>query len=506
MTGQQGTILIVDDEAAIRSLLNKKLSGVGYQCQEAGNANQAMDELSKNAFDLVILDISMPGKSGVELLPEIKAVYPDTVVIMATAIADTSIVIRCMKQGAYDYLIKPFSLDEVVLNINAALLKRELELGDRNSHRLPEDTVASSSRVKVSVTGNKYAAELLKLMVDKGASDMHLMPSSPPVLRIDGTLVRQEDLPPNTAEGIEVILASITTPEQRDTFLKDLELDFVYGVPRLARFRANALRQMGTTSLAFRLVPNEVLSIDKLGLPQICREFVRKPRGLILVTGPTGSGKSTTLAAMVDYINETETRSIITIEAPIEFVHRNKRSIIVQRDLGKDTKSFSIALVHALRHDPDIIVIGEMRDMDTISVAITAAETGHLVLSTLHTTDAAQTIDRIIDVYPPAQQPQIRLQLSQVLEMVLSQALLSKAGGKGRVAAFEIMIANPAIRNLLREGKSYELPNVMQLNRASGMQTMDQSLAELVKKHLVTLEEAMTKSSHPEQLQRLLQY
>lgn len=338
--------------------------------------------------------------------------------------------------------------------------------------------------------------------MDKRASDLHLRALAPPILRIDGVLV-QQDLPPISAKEIEEILTSITKSEQMDIFQHDMELDFVYAVPGIARFRVNALMQKGTISLAFRLIPYEILSIDKLGLPQICKQLVLKPRGLILVTGPTGSGKSTTLAAMLDYLNENQSRNIITIEAPVEYVHGNKKSIVIQRDLGNDTKSFAAALVHSLRHDPDVVVLGEMRDLETIAVALTAAETGHLVLSTLHTSDAAQTIDRIIDVFPPAQQQQVRLQLSQVLQAVLSQTLLQRIGG-GRVAAFEIMIANSSIRNLIREGKTFQLPNAMQLGTKDGMQTFDQALADLGRKHIVREEEAMSKSSNTEQLSKIL--
>ncbi len=499
MTAKQESILIVDDEEPIRKLLNQKLSGEGYQCQEASNAEQTLYKLKSNSVGLVILDVKMPGKLGTELLPEIKASYPETAVIMATAVADARVAVQCMKQGAYDYLIKPFTLDEVALSVHAALRKRELELANKDFQRQTEGHGVEPIK---TAGGKAQADKLLKLTVDKSASDLHLRASSPPVLRIDGVLV-QQDLPPISAEEIEEILASITKPEQRDTFQKDMELDFVYGAPGIARFRVNALWQKGTISLAFRLVPFEVLSIDKLGLPQICKELVLKPRGLILVTGPTGSGKSTTLAAMLDYLNENQSRNIITIEAPIEYLHRNKKSIVIQRDLGYDTKSFATALVHSLRHDPDVIVLGEMRDLETIASAITAAETGHLVLSTLHTSDAAQTVDRIIDVFPSDQQQQIRLQLSQVVEAVLSQALLRRIGG-GRVAAFEIMVVTPAVRNLIREGKTFQLSNTIQLGAKDGMQTLDQALADLARRRIVREEEAISKSSNPEQLSKLL--
>ncbi len=348
--------------------------------------------------------------------------------------------------------------------------------------------------------------ELLKLMVDKGASDLHLRVPSPPVLRIDGEIVPQEDLPPVTAEDLEAALEHVTTPEQKSLFLEDKELDCAYSVSGLARFRVSALQQRGTVSLAFRMVPFEVLSIDELGLPQICKEVVLKPRGLILVTGPTGSGKSTTMAAMIRHLNENKGCNVITIEDPIEYMHRNVKCIIAQRDLGDDTKSFDIALVHALRHDPDVIMIGEMRDLETISTALRAAETGHLVMGTLHTTDAAQTVDRIIDIFPPSQQPQIRLQLSQLLVVVLSQALLPKSEGKGRVGAFEIMIANSAVRNLIREGKTFDLPNMMQIGAKDGMQTLNQALADLVRRRAVSQEEALIKSSNPEGLKKVLQF
>ncbi len=346
--------------------------------------------------------------------------------------------------------------------------------------------------------------ELLKRMVDGGASDLHLKVPSPPVFRIDGLLIPQEDLPPLTSEDIEGLFEQISTQQQRGIFGKELELDFAYSVPGLARFRVNILQQRGTMSLAFRRVPFEVPTIDELGLPQVCKELILKPRGLILVTGAAGSGKSTTLAAMIDHLNGIVKRNVITIEDPIEFLFRDKKCIIRQRDIGDDTKSFAAALVHALRHDPDVLVIGEMRDLATISTAMRAAETGHLVLGTLHTFDAPQSIDRIIDVFPPSQQRQIRLQLSQIIEAVLSQALLSRIGG-GRIAAFEIMLANGIIRRLIREEKIYEIPPNLEMGRLEGMQTLDQALADLVKNNIVAVEDAMMKSSNPARLTHWLQ-
>ena len=346
--------------------------------------------------------------------------------------------------------------------------------------------------------------ELLRLMVEKDASDLHLRVPSPPVLRVDGVLVPQDDLPPVAAKDIELIFQDITKPEQRSTFLRDLELDLAYSIPGLARFRVNVLQQRGTMSIAFRQVAFTIPTIDELELPQICKELVLKPRGLVLVTGPTGSGKTTTLAAMIDYLNENERRNVITIEDPVEYLYRNKKCLIAQRDLGDDTRSFAAALVHALRHDPDVILVGEMRDLETIGTAITAAETGHLVLGTLHTTDAVQTVDRMVDVFPPEHQHQVRLQLSQILEAILAQTLLPRAEGKGRIAAFEILLATTAVRNLIRTSKTFELPSVIQLGAKDGMQSLNQALAYLVKNRKVTIEEAMMKSSEPEQLKRLL--
>jgi twitching motility protein PilT len=346
--------------------------------------------------------------------------------------------------------------------------------------------------------------DVLELVVTKGATDLHVKVPSQPVLRIDSELVIQEEWPPFTAEDIEGIFEQITTQEQRDIFNQEQELDFSYSVAGLARFRVNVLRQRGTVSLAFRRVPSSVPTVDELGLPQVCKTIILKPRGLILVTGPAGSGKSTTLAAMLNHLNENATRSVITIEDPIEYLFQDKKCLIRQRDMGDDTKSFSAALVHALRHDPDVIVIGEMRDLDTISTAITAAETGHLVLATLHTLDAAQSIDRIIDVFPPAQQRQMRLQLSQVIEAVLSQTLLPRIGG-GRVAAFEVLLANNVIRRLIREEKIHEISASLEMGKLEGMNTLDQALAGMVKSGVVAKEEAVKKTSSVLRLEKFIQ-
>ncbi len=341
---------------------------------------------------------------------------------------------------------------------------------------------------------------LLRVVVERQASDLHLKTGSPPVLRIHGALTPYDDSLV-TSEEMQEALEQITTPEQREAFTRDLELDFAYSISGLARFRVNAALQRGTVSLALRQVNWRIPQIDELGLPEVTRVLVMKPAGLILVTGPTGSGKSTTLAAMLDYLNERESRRVVTVEDPIEYLFKDKQCFITQRELGADTRSFSAALKRVLRQDPDVILVGELRDLETIATALTAAETGHLVLATLHTPSAPGAIDRIIDVFPPHQQSQIRSQLSTTLLGVFYQTLIPRPDGKGRVAALEVMIATVAIRNLIREGKTYQMPNVIQTGAQYGMQTLNQALRDLVQKGLITSKDALLKSDNPEELQ-----
>ena len=364
-------------------------------------------------------------------------------------------------------------------------------------------TKLAQKQTKIKKNGVPIIDELLKRLVNKGASDLHLMVQSRPILRINGLLLPQEDTPILNPDDIEALLSQAITKDQRDAFIHEHELDAACSISGVGRFRLNALKQRGSTSLAFRLVPYEIPTIDDLRLPQICKELVQKPRGLILVTGPSGSGKSTTLAAMINHLNDNNQRNVITIEEPIEYLFKNNKSIIHQREIGSDTSSFSKALKHSLRHDPDVIVIGELRDLATISTAMSAAETGHLVLGTLHTYDAAQSIDRIIDVFPPAQQRQVRLQLSQVLEAVLSQTLLPCLDG-GRIAAFEIMLANSVIKRLIRDEKIWEITPNIEMGVREGSQSLNQALAELVRKNLVAKEDAILRSNDPVKLESLI--
>ena len=339
--------------------------------------------------------------------------------------------------------------------------------------------------------------KLLIDMLTKRASDLHLKSPTGPVYRIDGEL-NKDDSYVVTPQDVEDVFCQIATDAQKSVFYAHNEVDFAYSIPGVARFRVNVHRQRGTLSIAFRVIPFKIPTFEELGLPKICMDLVMKPRGLIVVTGPTGSGKSSTLAAMIQYLNRNARKRIITIEDPIEYIFNDEKCVISQRELGADTESFALALKHALRHDPDVIVVGEMRDLETMATAVAAAETGHLVLGTLHTIDASQTVDRLIDIFPPAQQSQMKLQFSQLLEAVLCQTLIPKATGSGRIGAFEIMTGNPAIRNLIREGKTHELNGVMLLNQNYGMQTLDQSLANLVNRGLINKSDAMLKTSHPD--------
>jgi twitching motility protein PilT len=346
-------------------------------------------------------------------------------------------------------------------------------------------------------------AEILSEVIASNASDLHLAVGVPPVARIDGRLQSMDYPILNPSEARELIY-SILTQDQRQKLETDWEVDLSYSLYGQARFRVNAYFQRGTLGAAFRLVPVKIRSIDELGLPRILHSMAQKPRGFVLVTGPTGSGKSTSLAAMIDEINDTRSEHIVTIEDPIEFLHQHKKCVVNQREVGSDTKGFGPALRSALRQDPDIILIGELRDLETIQIALTAAETGHLVFATLHTQDCPQTVDRMIDVFPPHQQEQIRVQIAATLEGIVTQQLLPCVGGSGRVAACEVLVPTPAVRNLIREGKTHQLYTVMQTGAQYGMQTMNASLADLVRGGKFTRDLAVRRSSTPEDLDRLL--
>jgi twitching motility protein PilT len=347
-------------------------------------------------------------------------------------------------------------------------------------------------------------AEVLLEVLDRRASDLHLTAGAPPMLRIRGRLMGMDGYPSLTPADTREIVYSILSNAQRQRFENNWQLDFAYQIPGKARFRVNAYFQRSAVGAAFRLIPFDVVPLESLGLPPVVAEFAKKPRGLVLVTGPTGSGKSTTLASLVDVINQEREEHIMTIEDPIEFLHQHKKCIVNQRELGSDATSFADALKAALRQDPDVILVGEMRDLETIGTAITAAETGHLVFATLHTQDTPQTIDRIIDVFPSEQQGQVRAQLSVALQGIMTQTLLPTADGSGRCVAAEVLVPTPAVRNLIREAKSHQIYSVLQTGASHGMQTMDASFVQLVRAGKITRQLAESRAQSLEELRRLL--
>jgi twitching motility protein PilT len=365
------------------------------------------------------------------------------------------------------------------------------------------ETMTTVADEALSPSGREMI-RLLTLAHQRGASDLHIKVGNHPILRINGRLSRAEDLPVLDQATARALVESLMTAEQREVFRQRLELDFAYSVPGVSRFRVNVYQQRGSIGAAIRAIPVGVPDLESLGLPPVVKRLCELSRGLVLVTGPTGSGKSTTLAAMINYINQTRAEHIVTIEDPIEYLHRDAQSVINQREVGMDTLSFADALRHVLRQDPDVILIGEMRDLETIATAVTAAETGHLVFATLHTQSAPATVDRIIDVFPAHQQAQIRTQLSAVLEGVISQTLCPRADGRGRVAALEVMVATGAVRNLIREGKTHQIPTLILSGSREGMQTMNQALRDLVERRVITDEDAAAHSPNERELAQLL--
>ena len=347
-------------------------------------------------------------------------------------------------------------------------------------------------------------ADLLMDVIERRASDLHITAGSHPMVRVRGRLTPMDDYPVLDPTDTREIVYSILNNDQRQRLETDWQLDLAYAIPGTARFRVNAYFQRSALAAAFRLIPSQIVPIDDLGLPPVTHEFCKKPRGLVLVTGPTGSGKSTSLASMIDEINDSREEHILTIEDPIEFLHSSKKCMVNQRELGSDAPTFAASLKAALRQDPDVILVGEMRDLETISTALTAAETGHLVFATLHTQSAPSTIDRVIDVFPPHQQQQVRVQLSVALQGVMTQTLIPTADGSARVVACETLVPTPAVRNLIREGKTHQIPSAMQTGAGVGMQTLDASLVSLVRAGKITQRQAEARTSTPDELRRLL--
>lgn len=368
----------------------------------------------------------------------------------------------------------------------------------------PQPVEASPGRKPGTAQEIPHIDDLLRLMLQRGGSDLHITVGSPPGIRQRGEIVLVEDMLPLTPRDTMEMILGLLSEEQRRRFETELELDFAYSIPGVSRFRANVFQQRNSMGAVFRVIPIKIPTMEDLSLPKVCKFLADRPRGLVLITGPTGSGKSTTLASMIDHINSTRPMHIITLEDPIEFMHRNKRAFVNQREVGEDTHSFASALKRVLRQDPDVILVGEMRDLETISAAITAAETGHLVLATLHTTGGPETVDRIVDVFPPHQQQQVRMQLSNTLEGVLSQVLLRSTDGRSRVMAMEIMLGIPAISNLIREGKTHQMDTIIQGGAQTGMQTLDQHLKVLLTQGRITFEEAVGKAKSPREFAAMM--
>jgi twitching motility protein PilT len=488
-------VLIVDDDVSLFERLQGYCAGKAPDVSvlSAISGPRALAIASSQKPDVVMIDAAIPDIDGYELAEKMLATPGLELarIVMLAPVMDDVAATRAKDVGAVAQIPASTELSEMVVTLRGAAV------------------VAGTSSAAEGVAVGGAAVEhtvddLLRLLLDRDGSDLHLTVGSPPGLRIRGEIVPLEGTKPLTPKDTQDLILALLSEEQRRRFDAELELDFAYSIPGLSRFRANVFQQRNSMGAVFRTIPLAIPTLAELNLPKVCQYLCERPRGLVLVTGPTGSGKSTTLAAMIDHINATRAVHIVTLEDPIEFMHRNKRAYVNQREIGADTRSFSSALRRVLRQDPDVILVGEMRDLETISAAITAAETGHLVLATLHTTGGPETVDRVIDVFPPHQQQQVRMQLSATLEGVLSQVLLRTADGVGRVMAMEIMLGTPSIANLIREGKTHQMPTIIHGAQAVGMQTLDQDIKRLLQSGVVTFEEAISKAKDPRELASLV--
>jgi twitching motility protein PilT len=485
-------ILVVDDEPSVRRVAMRVLENAGHRCYPAGTCAEAVALLGRNNFDVAMLDVRMPGESGLELARMIQRVYPRVRVVMVTATADFSSVAEARVAGAIDYLVKPVpsaALREAVDRAGARGKRAPAAAEPQSVGPTPPPPAAAASAAPV--TGAEPLIDrLFHAMVEAGASDLHLAAHMPPMIRQDGDMCALDtDAEPLTVADVVHLLHQIMPGKSRQEFEATHDTDFAYEIPGLSRFRGNVFMDRKGMAAVFRTVPNAIVSSETLGLTPAMLQLCQLRKGLVLVTGPTGSGKSTTLAAMIDHINRHRADHVITIEDPIEFVHENDRCLVNQREVYSHTASFKTALRAALREDPDVLLIGEMRDLETVAIALEAAETGHLVFATLHTTTAASTIDRVIDQFPGDRQAQIRVMLSESLKGVIAQTLCRQIGG-GRVAAWEVLIMTPAISNLIRTGKTFQIPSMMQVGRSAGMAMLNDALFELVRASRITAEEA----------------
>lgn len=481
-------ILVVDDEPAVRRIEIRALEGAGHRCLAAGSYAEAVDVLRRESIDIALSDVGMPGENGIALARTIQREFAGVSVIMVTAIPDFATVSEARAAGAIDYLVKP-----VTPTVLLAAVERAIAMRGANKTAAPSPAKASPPPQQQAST-DQPIDRLFRAMCLAGASDLHLSASMPPLVRKDGEMVPLEPgAPPLNAEDVVQLLNPIVPGANRMEYAKRHDSDFAYEIPGLARFRGNIFTDRKGMAAVFRIVPTLVRTAEQLDLSPTILQMCSLRKGLVLVTGPTGSGKSTTLAALIDYINRTRSEHIVTIEDPIEFVHANQRCLVNQREVHTHTRSFKAALRAALREDPDIVLIGEMRDLTTVAIALETAETGHLVFGTLHTTTAASTVDRIVDQFPADRQSQIRVMLSESLKGVIAQTLCRKVGG-GRVAALEVLVVNSAISNLIREAKTFQIPSLMQVGKAFGMVTLNDALFQLVRAGTVAPEEAMAKA------------
>jgi len=504
-------VLVVDDDLSLFERLQAYFSSKATELTvlSAISGARARAIATSQRPDVILIDADIPDDDGYALCAKLRDErdLADSRIVMLASVVDDGALVRTRDAGAETVIASDAEPADFLATIRSVGKRPQTSVlgapGAPAGGPVPPDPrIAASARPAPpgSRSDNLNVDDLLRTLLDRDGSDLHLTAGSPPGFRIRGEIQPLEACEPLTPKDTQELILSLLSEDQRRRFDAELELDFAYSIPGLSRFRCNVFQQRNSMGAVFRCIPLSIPSLDDLHLSKVCRQLAERPRGLVLVTGPTGSGKSTTLAAMIDHINATRPVHIVTLEDPIEFMHRNKKAYVNQREIGADTRSFASALRRVLRQDPDVILVGEMRDLETISAAITAAETGHLVLATLHTTGGPETVDRIIDVFPPHQQQQIRMQLSATLEGVLSQVLLRSADGVSRTMAMEIMLGIPAISNLIREGKTHQMPTIIYGAQAVGMQTLDQHIKQLLQAGLVTFDEAMSKAKEPREL------
>jgi len=486
-------VLYIEDDPTAASLVRTHLAREGYEVVVAATAEEGRRAFRETPPDVCLLDLGLPDASGFDLLQQLRRERPQLPVIIVTASSSIQDAVQATRLGATDYVTKPVDAPRLTISIRNALqlIRQAEEIG-----RLKQETGETELAYPLD--------QVLRQLVERGGSDLHLKIGRPPLMRVSSDL-QASDFPVVDEAMMQAILRKLLGKQGFLDLLENFEHDCSYVVPSLARFRVNAFKRMGVFGTALRTIPLSTPSIDSLSLPQVLKDICKAPQGMVLVTGPTGSGKSTSLAAMIEHLNETQPLHIVTIEDPVEFVYADKKCTINQRQLGSDVKSLHEALRRVLRQDPDVILMGEMRDMETIELAMHAAETGHLVFSTLHTNDAKQTLDRIVDTFPPAGAHQVRSMLAMTLQAVISQRLVRRADGKGRTAAVEVMINAGNIRELIAEGKTSSIEKAMaQAGEYYRMQTFNQSLAKLVQAKTITEEEALGAANNPGDLRLLI--